>query len=66
MSTNGKKKIIVVLGPTASGKSDFAVKLAKSSMLKSFLLTPDKSMKISILAQIKSPKLKNKVLSIIY
>ncbi len=29
MSTNGKKKIIVVLGPTASGKSDFAVKLAK-------------------------------------
>lgn len=29
MSTNGKKKIIVVLGPTASGKSDFAVLLAK-------------------------------------
>ncbi len=29
MSTNGNKKIIVVLGPTASGKSDFAVKLAK-------------------------------------
>ncbi len=29
MSTTAKQKIIVVLGPTASGKSDFAVKLAK-------------------------------------
>jgi tRNA dimethylallyltransferase len=29
MSTTAKQKIIIILGPTASGKSDFAVKLAK-------------------------------------
>ncbi|MBP9802517.1 tRNA (adenosine(37)-N6)-dimethylallyltransferase MiaA [Patescibacteria group bacterium] len=29
MSTTAKQKIIIILGPTASGKSNFAVKLAK-------------------------------------